>query len=289
MSHPICIGWRGRLEGEISAIKYVSPRSFTGEDMVEIICHGGEIVIDEILSCLLKGGISLAEKGEFTKRAFLNGKMDLLKAEAINQIIKSNSRKQYNIAIEMYQGSGEKKIFKWENIIKNIVVDCEAHIEFPEEDDILLKKREYLNKINNLYYDIKKEINKREKIKRIENGITIPIVGIANAGKSTLFNKIVGFERALVHHKEGTTRDAISEEVTIGGERIKIIDTAGLSKTKNQIERMGIKKTLENINHGNIIIWVTPSNKEINDFEKKIISKIKKEKIPSNYKQKGFK
>ena len=247
--------------------------------MVEIICHGGEIVIDEIVSCLLKEGISLAEKGEFSKRAFLNGKMDLIKAEAIDQIIQCKSRKQHGVALEVYQGSGDRKIFKWKEEIKSIIINCEASIEFPEEDDIIGKGKKYLSKLKDIYQDIKNELKNREKIKAIESGISIPIVGIANAGKSTLFNKIIGFERVLVHHEEGTTRDAVSEEVIIGGERIRVIDTAGLSETKIQVEKMGIKKTWEEINSGNGIIWVTPANREIVDKEKEMLERIKKEKI----------
>ena len=270
----------GKTVDEITAIKYISPKSYTGEDMVEIICHGGEIVIDEILSCLLKDGISIAKKGEFTKRAFLNGKIDLIKAEAISQIVQCNSRKQYSVAVDVYnKGSGQKKLFQWKEKIKSIIVDCEAHIEFPEEDDILGKKKEYLNKLKDIYNDIEKEIKSREKIKTIERGISIPIVGIANAGKSTLFNKIIGFDRVLVHHEEGTTRDAVSEEVIIGGERIKVIDTAGLSETKKQVERMGIKKTWENIKNSIGVIWVTPANKDLQEKEKEILQTVKKEKI----------
>ena len=268
-----------KIIDEVTAIKYVSPKSFTGEDMVEIICHGGEIVIDEIVSCLLEEGITLAEKGEFGKRAFLNGKMDLIKAEAIDQIIQCKSRKQYGVALEVYQGSGDRKIFKWKEEIKSIIINCEASIEFPEEDDIIGKGKKYLSKLKAIYEDIKNELKNREKIKAIESGISIPIVGIANAGKSTLFNKIIGFERVLVHHEEGTTRDAVSEEVIIGGERIRIIDTAGLSETKIQVEKMGIKKTWEEINNGNGVIWVTPANKEIVDKEKEMLQRIKKEKI----------
>jgi tRNA modification GTPase len=264
---------------EITAIKYASPRSFTGEDMMEIICHGGEIVVEEIVSCLLKEGITLAEKGEFTKRAFLNGKINLLKAEAIGQIIQSNSRKQYGVAMEAYGGKGEKKLFKWKEKIKRILVDCEAKIEFPEEDDIIGGKKEYTNKIKDIYKDIEKEIKNRKKIKTVENGISIPIIGIANAGKSTLFNKIIGFERVLVHHEEGTTRDAVSEEVIIGGERIKIIDTAGLSETKDLVEKMGIEKTWDNINKSTSIIWVTQANKELHEKEKEILQAVKKDKI----------
>jgi len=269
----------GKTVDEITAIKYNSPKSYTGEDMVEIICHGGEIVIDEILSCLLEDGISIAKKGEFTKRAFLNGKIDLIKAEAISQMVQCKSRKQYSVAMEVYNGSGQRKLFQWKEKIKSIIVDCEAHIEFPEEDDILGKKKEYLNKLKDIYNDIEKEIKSREKIKTIERGISIPIVGIANAGKSTLFNKIIGFDRVLVYHEEGTTRDAVSEEVIIGGERIKIIDTAGLSETKKQVERMGIKKTWESINNSMGVIWVTPANKDLQEKEKEILQTVKKEKI----------
>jgi tRNA modification GTPase len=269
----------GKTVDEITAIKYNSPKSYTGEDMVEIICHGGEIVIAEILTCLLEDGISIAKKGEFTKRAFLNGKIDLIKAEAISQIVQCKSRKQYSIAVEVYKGSGQRKLFQWKEKIKSIIVDCEAHIEFPEEDDILGKKKEYLNKLKDIYNDIEKEIKSREKIKTIESGISIPIVGIANAGKSTLFNKIIGFDRALVYHEEGTTRDAVSEEVIIGGERIKVIDTAGLSETKKQVERMGIKKTWESINNSMGVIWVTPANKDLQEKEKEILQTVKKEKI----------
>lgn len=268
-----------RIVDGITAIKYASPRSFTGENMVEILCHGGEIVVEEILSCLLRRGIRLAKRGEFTKRAFLNGKVDILQAEAIGQIIQCNSKKQYQRAIEIYNGNGERKIGEWKEKIKSILVDCEAAIEFPDEDDILSKKSNHIKKIKDVYSDIKKEIKSREKIKTIENGIAVPIVGIANAGKSTLFNKIVGFERVLVHHEEGTTRDAISEEILIGGERITLIDTAGISETKNEIEKMGIKKSWENIEKGSIIIWVTPANQKINEIEKGIIKKIKKRKI----------
>jgi tRNA modification GTPase len=269
----------GKTVDEITAIKYISPKSYTGEDMVEIICHGGEIVIDEILSCLLEDGISIAKKGEFTKRAFLNGKIDLIKAEAISQMVQCKSRKQYSVAMEVYNGSGQRKLFQWKEKIISVIVDCEAHIEFPEEDDILGKKKEYLNKLKDIYNDIEKEIKSREKIKTIERGISIPIVGIANAGKSTLFNKIIGFDRVLVYHEEGTTRDAVSEEVIIGGERIKIIDTAGLSETKKQVERMGIKKTWESINNSMGVIWVTPANKDLQEKEKEILQTVKKEKI----------
>jgi tRNA modification GTPase len=268
-----------KLIDEITAIKYVSPKSYTGEDMVEIICHGGEIVVDEILSTLFEEKISIATKGEFTKRAFLNGKMELLKAESIDQIIRSSSKKQHNIAMNTFQGYGIKKINEWKEIIKKIIVEIEAKIEFPEEDDIKGLSEKWEKNIEDIYESIKKEIINREKIKILEKGLSIPIVGIANAGKSSLFNLILGFERVIVHEDEGTTRDAISEELIIGGEKIKIFDTAGLNETENHIEKIGIKKSLEFISNAQITILVTPANREITTFERNIIEERKGRKI----------
>jgi tRNA modification GTPase len=247
--------------------------------MVEIICHGGEIVVDEILSTLFEEKISIATKGEFTKRAFLNGKMELLKAESIDQIIRSSSKKQHNIAMNTFQGYGIKKINEWKEIIKKIIVEIEAKIEFPEEDDIKGLSEKWEKNIEDIYESIKKEIINREKIKILEKGLSIPIVGIANAGKSSLFNLILGFERVIVHEDEGTTRDAISEELIIGGEKIKIFDTAGLNETENHIEKIGIKKSLEFISNAQITILVTPANREITTFERNIIEERKGRKI----------
>jgi tRNA modification GTPase len=264
---------------EITAIKYQNPESYTGEDMVEIICHGSEIVIEEILSLLIKKGIRFAKKGEFTRRAYLNGKMDLLKAESINQIINSTNKWNYKNALEMYSGESKRVLLGWKKEIVTILTEIEARIEFPEEDDWDSKRIEYKKNIKSLSKKIENELIKRQKINIINSGFTIPIVGIANAGKSSLFNLIMGFDRTIVHHEEGTTRDAISEEIKIKGEKVKIIDTAGFNETKNQIELIGIEKSLEYIKNGNLIIIVSPADKETNEYEKKILTEIKKEKI----------
>jgi tRNA modification GTPase len=264
---------------EITAIKYQNPESYTGEDMVEIICHGSEIVIEEILSLLFKKGIRLAKKGEFTRRAYFNGKMDLLKAESINQIINSTNKWDYKNALGMYSGESKKVLIDWKKEIVTILTEIEARIEFPEEDDFEGKRIEYKKNIGFLYKKIEKEIIKRQKINIINSGFTIPIVGIANAGKSSLFNLIMGFDRTIVHHEEGTTRDAVSEEIKIKDEKVKIIDTAGLNETKNEIELIGIAKSWEYIKNGNLIILVTPADKEINENEKRIVTEFKKEKI----------
>ena len=264
---------------EITAIKYEFPESYTGENMVEIICHGSEIVIDEIFSTLNKCGIRFAKRGEFTRRAYLNGKIDLLKAESISQIINSDNKSQYKSALEMYSGKSKKILLEWKNETIDILTEIEARIEFPEEDDIKEKRKEYKKNIECLSIKVEKEIKKREKAKILEYGFSIPIVGISNAGKSSLFNLIMGFNRTIVHHDKGTTRDAVSEEVVIKGEKVKIIDTAGLNETKNRIELFGIEKTWEYFKNGNIIILVSPADKEINEKEKKIINQTKNKKI----------
>jgi tRNA modification GTPase len=259
-----------RVIDEITAIKYIAPTSYTGENMVEIFCHGNELIIDEIFSVLNKNNIRLAERGEFTRRAYLNGKIDLLKAEAINQIVSSFNIKQKNTALEMYSGKTKEKLFEWKQIVKNLLVELEARIEFPEEDDIKAQNNDFEVKVKAFLDAINDEIMKREAIKLSQNGIIIPIVGIANAGKSSLFNLILGFDRTIVHSEEGTTRDVVSEELIIKGEKVKILDTAGLNDTHNQIEILGIEKTIKLIKSGDIIIWVTPADKEFSDKEKNI-------------------
>jgi tRNA modification GTPase len=272
------VDFNKKMVDEITVIKYLSPESYTGENMVEIICHGGEIIVEEILEILLKNGIRLANKGEFTRRAFLNGKMDLMKAESVQQIIGSTNKKQINCAREMYEGRTQKKLLELKTKLKSVLAILDAIIEFPEEDDIKEKDLSYIQKIDEIRCIIDEEIRKREKIIS-DIGTIIPIVGIANAGKSSLFNLIVGFNRVIVHYEEGTTRDAVSEEIIINGEKIKLIDTAGLNETENPIEILGIRKTWEYVEKGNIVLWVTPSNKKIMENEIKITKTIKSENI----------
>jgi tRNA modification GTPase len=264
---------------EVTAIKYESPASYTGEDMVEIICHGNEIIIEEIISILIKQGVRLAKKGEFTRRAFLNGKMDLLKAESINQIINSTNPISYNRAIEIYNGKSKNILLAWKKEIIKILAEIDARIEFPEEDDFLEEKDKNKKSIKNLLSEIEKELKIREKINVLDSGFEIPIVGITNAGKSSLFNLILGYNRTIVHHEEGTTRDVISEEIKIKAAKVKLLDTAGINETNNTVELIGIEKSWEYIKNGNLIILVTPADKEISENEKAIIKEARNGKM----------
>ncbi len=269
----------GKQIDEVTAVKYVSPRSFTGEDMVELFCHGGEIIVDKALTMILDEGIALAERGEFSRRAFLNDKFDLLKAESVLGLVESKTEKEYSSAINAYQGSASKKLKEWKEDVVSVLRDVEAAIEFPDEGDVQDANKDYVFRISEIRKKIEMELIRRERSRLIEKGIMIPVVGISNAGKSSFFNLVLGFERAIVHSEEGTTRDGIGEYVEIGGERITLMDTAGLRETKNDVERLGIEKTLNYLLSAPLMVWVSPANRDIMPAEAKLLQETDSSRI----------
>jgi len=268
----------GEFIDEVTIIKYGNPFSFTGEDMVEIICHGGNKNVKRIMKELINAGIKNAERGEFSKRAFINGKIDLMKAEAINEMIISENEIQRKIALKFYQGSYRKEIDNLYREINEVMTEIEATIEFEEEDDIKginIKK----GKIFEIKNRLEKEIKKKEKIEEVEKGITIVIAGPANAGKSTLFNKILGYERSITYNEPGTTRDIITEKIIIDGKEVTLTDSAGIRETENKIEEIGIRKSEEEIRKAKIIIWISGLDQKIEEKEKEIIEEKEKSSI----------
>jgi tRNA modification GTPase len=260
-----------RVVDHVTAVKYHGPHSFTGENMVELFCHGSEIVVEKILTVLVRRGAIYAERGEFTQRAYLNGKFDLLSAEAILGIVESRSEQQLASSVDAYFGGSRRILQAWKNAISNVLRDTEAAIEFPEEGDVVSKERQKSrDEIGRIIKEIEKAIAIKEKAKIIEKGISVPIVGVPNAGKSSLFNLLLECDRSIVHWKEGTTRDSISEEILIGGEKIRLVDTAGLRKTRNQVEKLGIEKTEALIRISAMIIWVSPADSRITPYEEKM-------------------
>ncbi len=265
-----------KIIDEITLVKYGSPKSFTGENMVEIICHGGELIINTIISALLKSNIRYAERGEFTRRAFLNGKKTLSEAESINQIIHSKTEIQRKNAINSYFGGYNDYIGKWKYDIEGIVSDLESQIEFNDDDDIA--EMDFTKRIKNtlkrIILECNNELEKRDNFKTVENGISAAIVGPVNAGKSSLMNNLLGYERSIVDSHEGTTRDFISERLLTNDLDITFIDTAGLHQTNDSIEKKGIERSKELIKKCNILIWVTPADKEFEEDELKIKDEI---------------
>lgn len=251
---------------QITGIKYESPKSFTGENMVEIICHGGQQIIKEIFSALIKAGARTATGGEFTRRALLNGKISIMKAEAIRGLIESKSSTELKCARKMFKGT-LPELERWRKEVMALLESVEAGIEFDEtgKTEDFLRKGE--KKIHTFLLHLTNDLKKREKIIIIGNGIRVVIAGPVNAGKSTLFNRMVGKKRSIVHSEPGTTRDVVSENLQLHGHEIQLFDSAGIRKTKHEIEREGIKISRQVIREAGIVIWVTAANEEMSKDE----------------------
>lgn len=263
---------------EVLVSYFVAPRSYTKENMCEINSHGGFVVENRILEECIKNGAILAQPGEFTKRAFLNGRIDLSQAEAVIDVINSKTEKEMQIAQRQLEGSLSKKIKAMKNEVMDLMADIEASIDYPEydvEETTNKKISETLNKLES-------ELNKLEASfkngKILKDGIKTAIVGKPNVGKSSLLNLILGENRAIVSNIEGTTRDTIEEYINIKGIPLKIVDTAGIRNTTNEIEQIGIKKSIDNINNAELIIAVFDDSRAFDKEDEKILDLIKNKK-----------
>lgn len=263
---------------EVLVSYFVAPRSYTKENMCEINSHGGFVVENRILEECIKNGAILAQPGEFTKRAFLNGRIDLSQAEAVIDVINSKTEKEMQIAQRQLEGSLSKKIKAMKNEVMDLMADIEASIDYPEydvEETTNKKISETLNKLES-------ELNKLEASfkngKILKDGIKTAIVGKPNVGKSSLLNLILGENRAIVSNIEGTTRDTIEEYINIKGIPLKIVDTAGIRNTTNEIEQIGVKKSIDNINSAELIIAVFDDSRAFDKEDEKILDLIKNKK-----------
>lgn len=263
---------------EVLVSYFVAPRSYTKENMCEINSHGGFVVENRILEECIKNGAILAQPGEFTKRAFLNGRIDLSQAEAVIDVINSKTEKEMQIAQRQLEGSLSKKIKAMKNEVMDLMADIEASIDYPEydvEETTNKKISETLNKLEG-------ELNKLEASfkngKILKDGIKTAIVGKPNVGKSSLLNLILGENRAIVSNIEGTTRDTIEEYINIKGIPLKIVDTAGIRNTTNEIEQIGVKKSIDNINNAELIIAVFDDSRAFDKEDEKILDLIKNKK-----------
>ncbi len=260
---------------EVLVSYFVAPKSYTTENMCEINSHGGTIIEHKILEECLKNGAVLAEPGEFTKRAFLNGRIDLSQAEAVIDVINAKTDKEARVAERQLEGSLSKNIKKIQDEILDLMADIEASIDYPEYDI-----EETTNKkIENVMQDVKIKLEKLEESFRngkiIKEGIRTAIVGKPNVGKSSLLNLMLGENRAIVSNVEGTTRDTIEEYININGVPLKIIDTAGIRKTNDEVEKIGVEKSLNISNTAELIIAVFDDSRKFDEEDKKIVELIK--------------
>ena len=236
---------------------FKAPKSYTGEDVCEINCHGGNIAVNRVLELVLQNGATLAEGGEFTKRAFLNGKLDLTQAEAVIDLINSKSEKEGKASIKQLEGKLGNEIRGIKDEIISLLADIEANIDYPEYEDIEDVRREKIEEI------LEKEINRLHKLeesfesgKILKNGIMTAIVGKPNVGKSSLLNMLLKEERAIVTEIAGTTRDTIEECVTIKGITLRLIDTAGIRETEDVVENIGVEKSKKALETAELVLFL---------------------------------
>lgn len=252
-----------------------NPHSFTGEDVIEISCHGSVFIQQQILQLLTKNGARMANPGEFTLRAFTNGKMDLSQAEAVADLIASESKKAHQIAINQMRGGFSDDLKKLREQLINFASLIELELDFSEED-VEFANREQFNELLLLIKEkLKKLIDSFQLGNVIKNGIPVAILGAPNVGKSTLLNAVVNEDRAIVSEIAGTTRDTIEDVINIEGMQFRFIDTAGLRDTKDTIEKIGIQKALEKAEKAKVIIYLLDATTDFKAQEKEI-GKIKK-------------
>ena len=253
-----------------------APHTYTGEDTVEISTHGNPLIVQKIVNLLLSKGIRPADKGEFTYRAFINNKMDLSEAEAVNELINSSNSKSVELALNSLQGSLSDKIKNIKQDLTTLFAYLEVSLDYPQEDiDFLTRdqKKESMQKIISRLNDL---ISSYSLSKLITNGIKIAIVGKPNAGKSSILNSILGYQRAIVTDIAGTTTDTIEETVEYNGISITIIDTAGIRyHTTNTIEKIGQERSKSSIEVADIILWITDSSIDFDDNDKQIADLLK--------------
>ena len=256
---------------EVLVSFFKNPKSYTREDMCEINSHGGMVVEKQILEQCLKNGAILAEPGEFTKRAFLNGRIDLSQAESIMDLINSKTEKESKASINQLQGDLSNKINEIRHDLLDIMADIEASIDYPEYDIEEVTNSKALGILENTKNKLESLKDTFRSGKILKEGIKTAIIGKPNAGKSSLLNKILKEERAIVSEIEGTTRDTIEEFITIKGIPLKIIDTAGIRKTSDKIEEIGVKKALDIAKDAELVLVILDNSKDLTEEDKEIL------------------
>ena len=284
-SHKVIHGYikdpdtRKNIDEVLLAVMH-SPKSFTGEDVVEISCHGGSLPLNKILSLTIKSGARLAEPGEFTKRAFLNGRLNLLQAEAVIDIIKSKSDTALESAMNQLQGGLAKQIASIRNKLIDILAEIETDIDFPEEDIEFKNKLEFKKGLESVLTEIGQLVDSYRYGKIYREGVSVVIAGRPNVGKSSLMNALLNEERAIVTSIPGTTRDTIEEGLNINGLTIKIVDTAGIRESEGFVEQEGIKRTQKAIEGAGLIIFLLDGSEGLREKDKDLIKEIKQKNKP---------
>ena len=252
------------------------PRTYTGEDVVEINCHGGITVTKKVLELLLTTGTRMAEPGEFTKRAFLNGKKDLIEAESVMDLIHANSEEARKIAMNQLDGKTSKMIKELREELLTLLASIEVNIDYPEYYDIEVTNNEKIKEsIKTLKEKLTNILQESEDGKKIRDGIETVIIGRPNVGKSSLLNKLLKEDKAIVTDIEGTTRDIVEGTINIDGITLNMVDTAGIRKTTDKIEQIGVEKSINLIDEADLVIMLLNNNEELTKEDQELLEKVK--------------
>jgi len=266
---------------EVLVSIFKGPHSYTGENTIEISCHGSTYIQQQIIQLLLRKGCRMANPGEFTLRAFLNGKLDLSQAEAVADLISSDNEASHQIAMQQMRGGFSNEIAKLREELLKFASLIELELDFAEEDVEFADRTQFHELLHRIEFVLKRLIDSFAVGNVIKNGIPVAIVGEPNVGKSTLLNALLNEERAIVSHIAGTTRDTIEDELVIGGIGFRFIDTAGIRETEDVVESIGIRKTFEKIEQAQVVLFLIDSLQLIMDNENSV--KIQIEKIRNQF------
>ena len=265
-----------------------APYSYTREDVVEISCHGGTLVARRILEILLAAGARLAEPGEFTRRAFLNGRIDLTQAEAVLELVRARSSQALKIATRKLKGEFGKKIGSFREKLLSLSSWIEASLDFPEEDLPLISEEETKKEINRLILELKKIIESVRAGSLYREGVKIVICGKPNVGKSSLLNALLQEARAIVTSVPGTTRDVIEEVLNVGGIPIRLVDTAGIRQAGDEVEREGVSRTVSQLEEADMVLLVLDSSRLLTEEDFMVMSKLEGRKVVVVYNKKDL-
>ncbi|MEG0376939.1 MAG: tRNA uridine-5-carboxymethylaminomethyl(34) synthesis GTPase MnmE [Eubacterium sp.] len=268
----------GKDIDEVLVSKMKGPFSYTAEDVVEINCHGGIVSLKKILDLVLKGGARLSEPGEFTKRAFLNGRLDLAQAEAVMDIISAKTEKSLAYSVSQLEGKLSEKLNAIEDILINMMATIEANIEYPEYDVEEASEAYLIGNIEKALAVIRDMLRASETGKIYREGITTAILGAPNVGKSSLLNTLLMENKAIVTEIPGTTRDVIEEYINVSGIPFKIIDTAGIRETDNLVEQIGVEKSRKLLKNTNLVLFMTDMSRPFTPSEEALIEELKDRK-----------
>lgn len=278
-SHTINYGYimdKDEKVDEVLVSVMKAPRTFTREDVVEINCHGGIATTNKVMEILLLNGARLAEAGEFTKRAFLNGRIDLIEAESIMDVINAKTDKARKLSMNQLEGRVSTIIKNFRQELLELLASIEVNIDYPEYEDIAVMTVENIkDEMKNIREKLEKIVNESENGKIIRDGIKTVIVGRPNVGKSSILNKLLDYDKAIVTDIAGTTRDIVEGEINLDGILLKLVDTAGIRETNDIVEKIGVNRSLEELESADLIIVVLNNNEELTNYDRALLKKVR--------------